>query len=363
MRFRVTSFERSTAVTARRPEHVRVLHTVSPATEHGNPFVSLMIGSLPASIHSDYFSWSKALLRRHEVVHFQWPEKFVSDTRPLGRAVKRLLFSFLLSTLRARRTAVVLTIHNLAAHEGSDQRGAAMLLRLEAMADVLILLNSTEHASDPAREVVIPHGNYRPVVKQRQLRPDDPNRLVFFGLIREYKNVPTLIDAFELSKLATSGHSLAIVGKPHSQVLRASVAAAAAGARAVSVRLESLPEGELQHEILRSGIVVLPYKQLYNSGAILMALSLDRPVVVPSTPTTREFQKEFGDQWIITFEPPLTGVGLAEAVAKVAESQPDRLRPPDLDALEWSRLGTDYERAYRTALARRRKGPESRRPR
>ena len=49
-------------------------------------------------------------------------------------------------------------------------------------------------------------------------------------------------------------------------------------------------------------LVVLPYRAIQNSGSAMLALSADRPVVVPALGAMRELQAAVGEDWVRCYE-------------------------------------------------------------
>ncbi len=68
--------------------------------------------------------------------------------------------------------------------------------------------------------------------------------------------------------------------------------------------------------------MVLPYREMHNSGAALTALSLNRPVLVPDNEVNRELAEEVGPGWVFRYDGELTGRHLLDALAA------HRARPP-----------------------------------
>ena len=148
--------------------------------------------------------------------------------------------------------------------------------------------------------------------------------------------------------------TLKIVGKPDPAALGERIAATIQGDPRVSASLAYVPDDELAREIGEAELVVLPYTEIHNSGSVLLALSLDRPVLVPDAPTTAALQREVGENWVLLFQPPLSPDDVTESLARV------RRRPtgdrPDLSARDWPAIGEQFAAVYReaTALAGRR---------
>lgn len=332
---------------------IRVLHTVYPPTNQGNPFASLLIDAVSHETDSSYFSWRAAFLKRWDVVHFQWPEKFFVGGSVIVAAAKRWRFRAWMQLLRWRRTAIVWTIHNLATHEDPGAGAARELSRLEKRVDRYVVLNPAVEIELSAPADVIPHGHYRSLIPAAIRTAPQGRRLLYFGFIRKYKNVPALVRSFAASALVGESFDLRLVGRPHSPELSRAVESVVADAPAgVSARLEAVPDRALYEEIAGASVVILPYADLYNSGVLIMALSMERPVIVPRTPATEYYREQFGDDWVLLYESPLTAETLSEVVHRAAEAPGRRFL--DLSALDWSALAVSYVATYRRAVQARR---------
>ncbi|MCA1305496.1 hypothetical protein LC082_01130 [Microbacterium esteraromaticum] len=333
---------------------VTVLHTVVPSDDKTNPFVNLMVDSLPPTVDSSFFSWRRALAGRDEVIHFQWPEKLVHGRGALRSLLKRIAFRLVLLRAAQRRNAIVLTLHNLESHEQMNRGSSRALGALMRQVDHVVLLNGSHDPGVPnAVTTVIPHGHYRTTIRERSFPTENPQSLLFFGLIRAYKNVPQVVRAFQQSGLRGRGVTLDIVGRAWDQTQHDDVTRAVEqGADGISVHLEAVTDAELHERILASGLIVLPYRRLYNSGVVLLALSLDRPVLVPECPAAAELQREFGREWVMTFDGDLDGPALAAAYTEYSEAAQYR-RPLEMEERSWEHLGRRYRDVYADAVAHR----------
>ena len=143
--------------------------------------------------------------------------------------------------------------------------------------------------------------------------------MLYFGIIRPYKDVERLIEVFTSPR--APGQRLRIVGSPTPE-LRERIAELAAPAANVSTRLAFVDDDELVREISRASLVVLPYAEMHNSGAALVALSLDRPILVPRTPSNSALAAEVGPGWVIEYDGELTDAVLTAAQEAVTRSTP-----------------------------------------
>jgi beta-1,4-mannosyltransferase len=117
----------------------------------------------------------------------------------------------------------------------------------------------------------------------------------------------------------------------------------------VTVQIEVLSDERLAEVILRSRLVVLPYRNMYNSGAALLSLTLRRPILVPASPTMCELRQEVGEGWVFLYEGELTTEHLREALRLAAAAPPDG---PDLTRRDWARVGAAYAALYGSITGR-----------
>jgi len=334
------------------PPRLVVLQSFRQPRPTTNPYLSLLLRSLPEDVSALTFSWRRALVGRYDVLHLHWPDVLLRGTSPLRTAARRALAAALVARLVLARTAVVRTVHNPAPHEHGPAVERLLLAALDRCTTLAVHLHpGTADAVRPGLPgVVVPHGHYREWYPATGVAPV-PGRLLHFGILRPYKGVDALLGAFS----ATPGDlQLRVVGSPSSPALAEELAAAAAADQRVGLDLRHVPEADLAAEIAAAELVVLPYRALHNSGALLLALSLDRPVLVPETPMTAALAAEVGPGWVQVHRGDLSPQDLQRALAAVRA--PGRSPRPDLSAREWPAAGAEHARAYRRALAARRRG-------
>lgn len=308
-------------------------------------YIDQVVAFADDDVAFSYISVGNLLARDYDVVHFHWPEMIVRHRWPLIESVKCFAFDVWVRTLARRRTAIVRTLHNPRPHEAPRRAVARSLRRLDAATDLFVVINSTDEA--PEGSLYIPHGHYRDRFASHQKQPLTPGRLLYAGLIRPYKGVEQLIAAFESA--ADTECTLRIVGKPTPE-LRESITVAADADPRISSRLDFVPDDEFVREITQAELVCLPYRDLHNSGILLVALSLDRPVLVPDTPSTRMLAEEVGPGWVITFTGVIDADDISAALAIVRGG--GRAARPALTDRDWERVGKLYSAAFRQARAR-----------
>jgi glycosyltransferase involved in cell wall biosynthesis len=170
-------------------------------------------------------------------------------------------------------------------------RIARTLSRLLAEMDAVI--SHSEHGVrrlsgdfgvDPGRIEVIPHGAFDYLTRQPrevplpgELREVEGPVVLLFGLVRPYKGTDVLLEAFR----RVQGAELWIVGMP-----RMPMAALRELAERVPGRVRFVDrfvsDPEIPAFMRRADLVVLPYRNIEQSGVLYTALAFGRPLVLSS---------------------------------------------------------------------------------
>lgn len=328
-----------------------MLHSLDQVRDTTNPYLVLLVRSLPDEVESLFFSWRTAVLGRYDVLHVHWPEHLLGAGGARGLA-RRAAFAAVLVRVRLTRRGVVRTLHNIRPHEGRGGIDAILLRGFDAVTTGTVVLQPSP-VPPPGRFVVqIPHGHYRPWFAGLPSATRVEGRLLFFGQIRGYKGVPELLEAFAA---VGAGASLVVCGQPQDGALARDLTDRAARDPRVSLRLGHVADADLSVEVGRAQLVVLPYKEMHNSGAVLLALSLDRPVLVPRSGHSRALAQEVGAGWVLEYDGPLTAEVLRSALAQARSAV--RSERPDLDGREWGGIGDAHAEVYRRAHSLR--GPHA----
>jgi glycosyltransferase involved in cell wall biosynthesis len=334
-----------------------------------NPFAALYAGALrDEGANVDDLRVANLFRERYDIVHVHWPE-WVLDGRSRRRAVT---FLTALAWARRRGARVVWTVHNLAHHErdvsatGDHRFSNQVWERFFGLVDGFFSLTETGVAAVrdafPALRMtpafVVPHGHYRDVYPNA-VTPEAarahlgiaPNARVclFFGQVRPYKGVLELVRAFRDVDMPEA--ALVVAGRPVSDELAREITGAAAGDARIHVNLGLVPVGEVQHYLNAADVVALPYAETFNSGAALLALSFNRPIVAPASGSFPELAREIGDGWITTYDGTLTDDVVRRALAPPEGARPAPGTHAPLDAFSWPAIGQRAMDAYRTLRA------------
>ena len=111
---------------------------------------------------------------------------------------------------------------------------------------------------------------------------DDKNGyMLFFGLVRAYKGLDVLLDAFGLIKDQLPTVQLIIAGEFYEdeEKYRAQIAANGLKER-VLLRNEYIPDGDLRKYFGAADLIVQPYKTATQSGVTQVAFHFEKPMLV-----------------------------------------------------------------------------------
>ena len=252
--------------------------------------------------------------READVVHFQW-----------------IAFGWLDRYLLPPRPTV-LTIHNV------DPRrlpGAAFRVEpaLARSVDALVVHSShgvgelAERLRVPRERIhVIPHGAFDYLTELPDERPlpaelveVDAPVVMFFGLLRDYKGVEVLLEAFTRVE---ADAELWIVGESwlRRQELEAIAARSPHRVRFVS---RWITEAEIPAYFRRADLVVLPFRQMAPSGVLHMALAFGKPLVLSRLGGFIDVGEEHGAARLVQPEDP---AALAEAIDALLRDPDERRR-------------------------------------
>jgi glycosyltransferase involved in cell wall biosynthesis len=216
----------------------------------------------------DMLRYRRIAAHTADVVHFQWLDVQWLDSYVLPRRPR------------------VLTAHDLLPREPRPGQARAQRRLYDAVDAVVVHSDYGRRqlvdglGLDPAKVHVIHHGAFGHLTRVHgelpvELRDVEGPVVLFFGLLRPYKGLETLLRAWR----GIDAGELWIVGRPR-MPLEPLRAAAPPGVRFVP---RFVDDGELAALFRRAEIVALPYartERLDQSGVLAAALAFGRPAVL-----------------------------------------------------------------------------------
>jgi glycosyltransferase involved in cell wall biosynthesis len=208
-----------------------------------------------------------------DVVHFQW-----------------LTVQHLDGLLLPKRRPLVLTAHDVLPREPRPGQLTAQQ-RLYERFDAVVVHSehgrrrlTRELGIDPACVHAIPHGAFAHLAQAPPMPPPhetDGPVVLCFGLMRPYKGLDVLIEAWRGldspdARTRSGPPELWIAGMPRMDISGLRAAAPA------SVRFDArfIGDGELPAYFQRADLVVLPYREIDQSGVLFTALAFGKPLLL-----------------------------------------------------------------------------------
>jgi D-inositol-3-phosphate glycosyltransferase len=122
----------------------------------------------------------------------------------------------------------------------------------------------------------------------------DEKAILFFGRIRPYKGIEFLLEAFRLlSADEPANYRLIIAGEPkkgseeYLREVRQSVERNFKPGQVI-LRIQFIPDEEMELYLKGADVLVLPYKEIFQSGVLFLAYSFGLPVVATDVGSFRE---------------------------------------------------------------------------
>lgn len=234
-----------------------------------------------------------AATAKPRIFHILWNNKF----QTLDRTVLMLYYKFL-----GKR--VVLTAHNVNAgrRDSTDTLLNRITLRIQYRLSDQVFVHTSKMKDELSREfgvqrsriTVIPFGINNSVpntslssseAKQRLGITDDKKTILFFGRITPYKGLEYLVAAFRQLQSRCDDYRLLIVGRlepgcekywdPIREVIQEDVRMGR-----IFLRIEFIPDHETEIYFKGADVLVLPYKEIFQSGVLFLGYGFGLPVLV-----------------------------------------------------------------------------------
>jgi glycosyltransferase involved in cell wall biosynthesis len=225
--------------------------------------------------------------RRADVRHYQW--------LPLPA-----LDAWLLPPARPR----VLTLHNVLRAERLERRLLdrmdALVVHTRAGAELL----TGRHGVPPERVRTIPHGAFEHLTRQpdeaplpEELRAVEGPVVLCFGVVRPYKGVDVLLEAFR-----DVDAELWVVGRPLGESMERLRRLAPPGRVRFVPRYVS--DRELPAYFRRADLLVLPHRRVDVSGVLFAGLAFGKPMLLTDVGGFRDVAHEHGAARLVPPEDP-----------------------------------------------------------
>lgn len=289
-----------------------------------------------------------------KIVHAQW---WTHVLTPVYLVVLSIAKFFL-------RKKIILTVHNVKPHEQGLVKDLANKSVFKLANHFIVHTEDNKRVFSksyniPKRKVgVIPLGVLMPDTPKQNISktaarekldlPKASKIILFFGIIREYKGIDTLLEAFTKVHKQVSEAQLVIAGKPweswekYQQIIEKHSLQSS-----VRADLSFIPESEIEVYFKAADLVVLPYRHFDSqSAAGALALPFGKAMVVTSVGGLKELVKD--KEAISRPEDPET---LADKIINIINNKTlrDKLEKDSLEItknLSWGEIGKKTSALY-----------------
>jgi glycosyltransferase involved in cell wall biosynthesis len=301
-----------------------------------NPFIDLFSRALRArGVEIGPLTNRSAIGRRADLLLFHWPQNLAtSQPAPAALRACAVMLTRILCQ-KARGAKLVWLAHNLQSSDRRNVRLERLYMGLfTRLVDGVIFLEATgldlvtarlprlrgkpyAISRHPLFGEVYPRGPGRTAARARLGLPAEGRVLGFVGDIRDYKNLPGLLQA---CREAGGGFHLLIAGALHrrasADAVRQAVGALAATGLPLTWVERRLDDEELILAIEACDLVALPYLDngTINSGFAILALEHGARLLVSDTAPFAALRADLGPPWVTTARLPLQGADLAAAL-------------------------------------------------
>jgi glycosyltransferase involved in cell wall biosynthesis len=269
---------------------------------------------------------------------------------------------------RKRGIRLVLTIHDVLPHDTGETH-KSRFMRLYHAVDWIICHSDhvrerlqKEFLLESCRISVIPHGPFfydavqsdrdsGPHVRNEELRPV---QILWQGILRPYKGVDLLLDAWQRVEALGRGHRLIIAGTGPVDLLRQTRQQVdSLRLRNVELKLEFISALELVQLYRESDVVVYPYRAITTSGSLATGLALGKTIIASDLPVFRELLIDHQNALLVDLR---YRDALANALIELVEDGSLReslaagVRAMNFGEQSWTSIAKKTIEAYREAL-------------
>lgn len=344
-----TRFQRSDSAGLEQSPTLKVLVSGRPPS-HRVRYVDQILGdssisSPPGGIE---FEYRDAPTGRDavDVVHLTESAAVLGDRR-VSESEKAFRATRFTRALRRRRVALVRTVG--AEHVGPSGISPAEAILDRATAKYIVQSPRFVSAHRPDA-TIIPHSHMRFRFLGYPRGNARAGRLLFITPNSFHSSYEAALKVFAYADLPSQ--SLRIVGKVPSSLTSSFARTINRHGTRIALRDESISDAARVCEISLAELVIVAAPETDESlSTIMLALSLDRPVLVEDTPVTRDLAEEVGRSWVRLHPGPLNVVELERAISALAEQPPTGR--PYLDGRDPDTISGQFATVYRSAAAAR----------
>ena len=236
------------------------------------------------------------IVKRPTILHFQWFPfmEFCSVDNHYVSLIKKI----------RHKQKIILTVHNVYPHDMSDRRKKQYrnrFIKSDRYIDnyIVHVESSKEELMNefgiPSEKItVIPHGIFTPDYVPSKRKEHKGQHIIMYGNNTPYKGTDLLLNALqELPEDVKRGLNVTIAGRV-SETYHKELQNKAHGL-SVNIIPEFIPDQQLYEMIDEADFIALPYRNISQSGVLLLALYFRKPLLISDLPSFKETLKGFSE--------------------------------------------------------------------
>lgn len=277
---------------------------------------------------------------------------------------------WLLRWARLLGVKIVYTVHNVLPHDSGPALRRLYAHLYQELVDVMIAHDATtkqrlekEFGIATQRIQVIPHGplfGERSAERSRRERerlrlPQDTCIIACQGIIRPYKGIPFLLDAWKLVLASKPAAVLRIAGTGDADILEEIRRKVAEHGLQDSVILDLrfLSVDEVEDCLDSADVLVYPYREITTSGALLTGVNYSKAVIATRQPAFDLLLANEDNALLVQYG---NEAALADAMTRLIEDPALRhqlgakLSKSEFRAVGWTHIADETTKTYQDAL-------------
>ena len=236
-----------------------------------------------------------------DCVHFHWAPAPKNSCRSI---TDTLIFAVKLMVCKCLGKKILWTAHNLFPHDRKNIFIQYIKRFILVHSADLIIVHFQEAIKEIAsiffvsrkKIVCMHHGLYdqvypntisRDEARKKLNIPDKRTVFLFFGEVRPYKNLEVLISSFLQADIDNC--SLIIAGRCKTPSYEQELSRLICGDPRVLCFFEYISNDQAQYFFNSADCTVLPYKNIFTSGAALLALTFRKPIIMSQCAFAEEY--------------------------------------------------------------------------
>lgn len=285
-----------------------------PDWSRTNPYQKLFYASLAQNFNIRVRGYkperfTKAVLEENKdqfaYIHLCWLHALMDTSRDDG--ANQLLD--LLAHAQKLGYKIIYTAHNINSHDNEhSERELRFRKKIADYYDYALVHGQfakqrlmDEIGVDEQKILNMPHGTYQGYYQNHVTREsaraklglgEDKFVFLFFGNIRGYKGVDALMDAYQTIRADQEDVALVIAGRVFDEESKEKIRAHVERDASILFRPGFIEDDDAQYYFNSADLVVLPYRRILTSGALLLSFAFNKPIIAPRSGLIPEFVKE-----------------------------------------------------------------------